>query len=320
MSQCVVCLGVDGHGCKTIELVGGWNDKRIECTICGTFSFTSEAIEWLAHKRHRITAIQRAALSHLIRKQFDAGIRRRSWTDDELETFFEAKPTLPTPVQQATSIIRLVGDEVNASGVPLSEMPISLGAKVGSANLAFASSIAAELVESGKINAVVHRRSAGPALLADVSLTLRGWEIYEQERRGQFAGSYGFVALKFGDSILDPLLRDHIKPAIKEIGFDLVDLRDVSRAGVIDNLLRIQLRDAAFVLVDLTHENAGAYWEAGYAEGLGKPVLYLCEKIKFDEKKTHFDTNHCTTILWDTEDIRNFKNELIATLRRTLEI
>ena len=38
------------------------------------------------------------------------------------------------------------------------------------------------------------------------------------------------------------------------------------------------VRDAAFVISDLTHDNSGAYWEAGYAEGLGKPVIYICEE------------------------------------------
>jgi nucleoside 2-deoxyribosyltransferase len=79
--------------------------------------------------------------------------------------------------------------------------------------------------------------------------------------------------MKFGDAVLDPFVEQTIKPAIRDaIAYDPFDLRNVSRAGVIDKILRVQIRDAAFVLVDLTHDNAGAYWEAGYAEGLGKPV------------------------------------------------
>ena len=90
------------------------------------------------------------------------------------------------------------------------------------------------------------------------------------------------------------------------------------RAGVIDNIMRIQIRDAKFVIADLTHDNNGAYWEAGYAEGLGKPVIYICEKKKFDEKKTHFDTNHCTTVPWSRNDDEGFRQKLVATLRRSL--
>ena len=98
-----------------------------------------------------------------------------------------------------------------------------------------------------------------------------------------------------------------------------MDMRNVARAGVIDNIMRTQIRDSAFVIADLTDDNLGAYWEAGYAEGLGKPVIYICEKAKFDEDSTHFDTNHCTTVFWSKDDPDQFCRELIATLRRSLD-
>ena len=97
-------------------------------------------------------------------------------------------------------------------------------------------------------------------------------------------------------------------------------MRDVTQSGIIDNLMRNKIRDSAFVIVDLTHDNFGAYWEAGYAEGLGKPVIYICQKTKFDDAKTHFDTNHCTTVLWSMEEDSSFRRQLIATLRRSLNM
>ena len=89
--------------------------------------------------------------------------------------------------------------------------------------------------------------------------------------------------------------------------------------GVIDNIMRTHIRDSAFVIADLTHDNPGAYWEAGYAEGLGKPVVYICEKAKFNERSTHFDTNHCTTVVWSKHNLARFCAELVATLRRSLD-
>ena len=132
-----------------------------------------------------------------------------------------------------------------------------------------------------------------------LNLTLEGWEYYEREAKGRLSGKLGFLAMKFGDGTLEALATDVIKPGVHEaIGYRVVDIRERGKAGVIDNLLRAQIRDLAFVLVDLTHDNYGADWEAGYAEGLGKPVIYLCEKTKFDAAKTHFDTNHSTTVIW----------------------
>ena len=68
--------------------------------------------------------------------------------------------------------------------------------------------------------------------------------------------------------MLDAFVDTVVKRAVKAgIGYDLFDMRDVSRAGIIDNIMRAQIRDSALVIVDLTHDNPGAYWEAGYAEG-----------------------------------------------------
>lgn len=187
---------------------------------------------------------------------------------------------------------------------------------IGSPSPQFVSQIFNELKEKGVVDGDVYLGGG-----ASVWLTLDGWDRYELEKRGGFSGKFGFLALKFGDPDLDQPLDKHAKPSVKQaIGYDLVDMRDVVQAGVIDNIMRAQIRDSAFVVADLTHENAGAYWEAGYAEGLGKPVTYMCEKAKFEEASTHFDTNHCTTIVWTESDPKQFCRQLIATLRRSLNL
>lgn len=152
----------------------------------------------------------------------------------------------------------------------------------------------------------------------EVSLTLDGWERYESERRGELSGQDGFLALKFNAPVLDDFVKNVLKPAVTEnFGCNLYDMRDVAKAGVIDNIMRVRIRDARFVIADLTHANQGVYWESGFAEGLGKPVIYICEASEF--KKIHFDTNHCTTVKWSKDDPGTFKSEFVATLRRSLE-
>ena len=217
-----------------------------------------------------------------------------------------------SPAIQAMNLIREIGDKVSQSGEPIGQF--SCGDK-------FSEQLIDELVEIGIIKVADDHRLFEGTVFMGVNLTLKGWEQYEQEKRGEFEGNYGFIAMKFGDDDLDVFVRDVVKHAVKQdTGYDLVDMRDVGRAGIIDNLMRIQIRDSAFVIADLTHDNHGAYWEAGYAEGLGKPVIYICEKAKFDKKKSHFDTSHCTTVLWSIDDPEEFKRQLVATLRRSLNL
>ena len=191
-------------------------------------------------------------------------------------------------------------------------------ASVGAVDREAAMRIVGELVEERLVSATDLSALDVGQEFGNLLLTVAGWRRFEAEAVGKFASNYGFAALKFGDVILDRLFERDLKPAIREIGFELVDMRDRAKAGIIDNLMREQIRDSAFVVVDLTHDNSGAYWEAGYAEGLGKPVLYICERAKFSAVKTHFDTSHSTTVLWDADDPAPFLADIKATLRRSL--
>ncbi|HTR13660.1 MAG TPA: hypothetical protein VMI72_10535, partial [Roseiarcus sp.] len=93
-------------------------------------------------------------------------------------------------------------------------------------------------------------------------------------------------------------------------------------AGLIDARLRNEIRNCRFLIADLSHANAGSYWEAGYAEGLGKRVIYTCEQSVFDGKavtpKPHFDTNHHLTIIWDETNPQSAAKRLIETIRFTI--
>ena len=53
------------------------------------------------------------------------------------------------------------------------------------------------------------------------------------------------------------------------------------------------------------------------AEGLAKPVIYLCKQAAFEDKKTppHFDTNHHQTIIWDQATMLADMDSLVATIR-----
>lgn len=221
------------------------------------------------------------------------------------------------PLDQRINIIRYIGDKVTEKGGTINFHISDITRLNGEADEILSHSLIEELEKRGEI--IFARPLTMGGGYDDVNLSLEGWKIYETEKRGMVAGNYGFIAMQFNDSELETFVQDVVKPTVEKTGFSLVDVRDVARAGIIDNIIRNQIRAARFVIADLTHDNNGAYWEAGYAEGLGKPVIYICEKAKFEEKRTHFDTNHCTTVLWSRDNDDGFSKELTATLRLSLE-
>jgi nucleoside 2-deoxyribosyltransferase len=74
------------------------------------------------------------------------------------------------------------------------------------------------------------------------------------------------------------------------------------------------------VVADLSNQNNGAYWEAGFAEGLGKPVIYICRAADEygEEIATHFDASHRHTVKWDLAAPADFAIRLKAVIRNTL--
>jgi nucleoside 2-deoxyribosyltransferase len=82
------------------------------------------------------------------------------------------------------------------------------------------------------------------------------------------------------------------------------------------------IRTSRFLVCDVTHGNRGAYWEAGFAEGLGKPVIYTCRRDVFDdrthENHPHFDASHWVTVPWDPADPAGAARKLKDTVRATL--
>jgi nucleoside 2-deoxyribosyltransferase len=126
------------------------------------------------------------------------------------------------------------------------------------------------------------------------------------------------MALAFGKPDLDKVVSETFAPAVANTGFELRTLVQGQGAGLIDDQLRTALRNCRFVLADITHGNHGAYWEAGFAEGLGTPVIYTCRKAEWDERKSHFDTNHLVTIIWDPTNLSDAAERLAATIRATL--
>ena len=143
-----------------------------------------------------------------------------------------------------------------------------------------------------------------------VSLTPDGYDRVDTLQKNNTYGNSALVAMKFGDDTRP--LREAIRKGIQEAGYSAVFIDEVQHNDFITPDLLKHIRDSKFVVADLTHENNGAYFEEGYAMGLGKPVIQLCQK----DTKLHFDIAQKNTIIWAKEDEipTRLKNRIKATI------
>lgn len=88
--------------------------------------------------------------------------------------------------------------------------------------------------------------------------------------------------------------------------------------GKIDDRIIAEIRIAGLVVADFTGGRGGVYYEAGYAQGLGIPVVWTCREDYFREKGVHFDTRQYNHIVWrDAADLREkLKNRLLTKVPR----
>jgi hypothetical protein len=224
---------------------------------------------------------------------------------------------LPRPREQADLLIRWLATHVPGPGETVWIEFSTHGSIIGSKSPAGFELVLDHLFSTGLITGNQSKTLQGGDR-AFATLSFDGWEYYERLREGGAIYRKAFMAMKFGDEQLTSVLENVFKPSAKRAGFDLLKLNDIPKAGLIDDHLRVEIQSSDFIVADLTHDNLGAYWEAGYAEGLGKPVIYTCEKSKFTSAKTHFDTNHHLTILWEAAAPDAAGNDLVATIRATL--
>lgn len=257
---------------------------------------------------HTLRRMQRADNSHL-----------HIITKDELPTYWREE-RLPTPLEQADNLILWIGDNQITPDAWAGTTVPAISAMVGIA-------VSPEGNDSGAFGWLhtqlekkqwyrQHPSAEGGKFR--VMLEMAGWERYEALRRRRIESRTVFMALKFNEPVLDRVVSDCVLPAVEQTGFSLRILTEPQGAGSIDNQLRAALLSARFVISDLTHDSFGSYWEAGFGEGRGVPVIYMCEKTKWKDRKTHFDTNHMATIIWDIDHLEKAKDLLVATIRATL--
>jgi len=304
-------------GTPLLQAVKKADPVLYDCPRCGGFALTQEAdsdLEWLLGKYDD----PEPRLSHAIRKMAD----RQQWpliTSELLDNILK-HTQLPTPQEQLENLIVWLGDMQQRPGRRV-RPHVDVISRIGAATYAdivfvVEHALNVSRLMHGVVNGDDHRLSDPSQLW----LSFEGWERYEQLKRGHSSSRVAFMAMKFGDAELDTVFANCLVPAVAATGFELRRVDQKQPAGLIDDKLRVAIRQARFLLADLTHHNRGAYWEAGYAEGLGKPVIYMCRKDVFEDKTqgTHFDTNHHLTVIWEPERLHEAAVKLKDTIRATL--
>jgi nucleoside 2-deoxyribosyltransferase len=169
-------------------------------------------------------------------------------------------------------------------------------------------------------------------------LTVEGWQYFEAKKKPSTKNK-AFVAMWFHDELTN-VYDVAIEPTLKELGFVppfRVD-RMHSDQKICDQILA-GINESSLVICDITGANLGVYFEAGYALGQNKTVIWTCNSEwessyqrpqvfhPYDTSfvpnavttkwidQMHFDTRQYPHILWkDAADLKSKLTDRIKAL------
>lgn len=150
-------------------------------------------------------------------------------------------------------------------------------------------------------------------------ITAAGWQKIDELRKEEQIVHQGFIAMSFRDETKP--IREAFRKAIKGSDYSVAVIDEKEHNNQIVPEIFYEIERSKFVVVDVTYPNYGAYYEAGYAQALGKQVIICCRKAEFDDKENkdrpHFDIAQKAMVVWEDEDdlVRRLKKRIEATVK-----
>ena len=138
-----------------------------------------------------------------------------------------------------------------------------------------------------------------PARRTSFRITPDGWKRLRELLKISRDPNRAFVAMSFAPELL-PVWENGMKPALINLGFNPIRIDQTHGEDKIDDRIIAEIRKSGLLVADFTGHRSGVYFEAGFAMGLGIPVVWTCKKDDVDN--AHFDTRQQQHLLWETPD------------------
>lgn len=309
--------------------VGDQQVQDVLCIRCGKYSFTWELDTDTNFLRGGLTPNQITILSAIIYRN-----PKILMTGDNFEGLIET--TVPSVGARAEELLVELGNRYPEIGRRITNTIPQLTSIVGDIE---SGNIETDLFKNGKAQDLLQLLPISwstniqeleylfmeylvrnSALLEHVSgqvyrITPKGWERIHLLANESLSSKQGFVAMDFSED-LKHIYFDGIKLGFEGTGFTPKIMHDHPHNNWIADEIMVQIRRSRFVVADVTRQNQGVYFEAGFALGLSIPVIWICNKAEF--KKRHFDTTQINTIKYSEDDLpgllKALKNRILNTI------
>lgn len=283
MNQCSLC---DSQA--QVRDRGG--DLDVTCPLCGSFFITEELLDLLQSRLRNARHI----LSGFTRTSHESGSRQ--FLNTKNVDAILGSPLVPRdPLDQMDCILLYMHRKSDQAGAPLrftaSDCPIAYAKTSSELEYLLDQMVALGYIErigqpgSGLLIAGFHR------------ISTNGWKRLRSIKERLPDSRQAFVAMWFADEMTS-FWEEGFKPALEATRYEALRIDLLEHNDKICDRILVEIRKSRMLVADFTGSRAGVYFEAGFALGLGIPVIWTCRQDHVSQ--LHFDTRQYNHLLYDT--------------------
>jgi nucleoside 2-deoxyribosyltransferase len=283
--SCPICRIESKHAAS--RSLGGW--LEIKCERCGMYhiSFSAKAVAEQGEPDYRLSAWLRSHSENSDPPKLDS---------DSLAQIAKSLPTYGVAAKQLF-LMRALEERTEFAGkkvhiVQNFDFPLAWCSSVEELNYIIRALNGRDLLSLDKV--------ADPqdSFSLDITITPRGWDYLDSSAKVSPIKDQAFVAMAFAPS-LRPAWEVGIREALARAGYKAYRVDADEHLERIDAKLITEIKNSRFVVADVTLQRPGVYFEAGFAIGIGLPVVWSVRKD--DLPNVHFDTRQYNHVVWETE-------------------
>lgn len=310
--------------CRTSNVAhagAGSNTSEIHCPRCGRFQIQALAETQLMNSppafppQHLLSGLCRNMWEILGEKPLITVDLFKSWSDLEKV----AKIVIPRDNDLVTKSDYLLKylrrhSKTIAETVTLTPSELAVGFCANKNELLFCLRYLAEKGQVEEESAPARKAQPGGGGLA-YRLTPAGWAALDTAQAPTQPLAVVAIALEKDN---DPLWAQGFAAGLQSAGYTAVRIENKEYGNKITDELIVGLRRTSIVVADLTGQSPLAYFEAGLALGLGKPVFWTCEEGEARDKKLWLETRQYVVTSWTRDKTDDFARRLAKRIEAAL--
>jgi nucleoside 2-deoxyribosyltransferase len=293
---CFVCLNTPVE----IEIRRETDDLRVQCSRCGTYQIDRKAQLTLEHLTEDGT--KRHLLGGVVRENSDRGNHLLLTVQNIPDLISAARPPR-TPFDAIDRLLLYIFDQAES---PTSYVRLKADTDYPLIHARSGNDLAFYLYKAKGLGYI-------ETLGSEARLDLDGWQRVDELRRTRVLSNQAFVAMWFKPEVRDAWT-DGIEPALSATGYIPIRLDFVEHNERIDDRIISEIRRSGLLVADFTGDRGGVYFEAGFALGLGIPVIWTCREDYVES--LHFDTRQYNYIAWSNP--ADLREKLELRIRATI--